>query len=138
MDKNTIKMANEQNLINGEQTQFRSGDEAVRNGRAGGIASGEARRRKRTLRQIAEMLAEKKVNITNPDGTREQVTMDVALVQRQYQKAVMDGDTTAAKFIGELLGELKTNIGIEADGMAIVVKGDTASNLTKILSNENE
>lgn len=123
MDKNAIIMANEQNLEGhgfGEQTASEQREIA----RAGGIASGEARRRKRTLRQIAEMLAEKNVNITNPDGTREQVTMDVALVQRQYQKAVMDGDTTAAKFIGELLGELKTNIGIEGGGLNVIVRSE--------------
>jgi len=72
---------------------------------AGGKASGEARRRKRTLRQIAEMLAEKKIVMPNPDGTTEELTYDMAMIQRQYQKAIAEGDTQAAKFITNLLGE---------------------------------
>ena len=36
---------------NAEHTQFRSGAEAVENGRKGGIASGEARRKRKTLKE---------------------------------------------------------------------------------------
>ncbi len=46
-------MPNEKNLINGKKTQFRSGEEAVLNGQKGGIASGEARRKKK---QTAELM----------------------------------------------------------------------------------
>ena len=42
---------------NAEATQFRSGEEAVENGRKGGIASGQARREKKTIQKIlADML----------------------------------------------------------------------------------
>lgn len=42
---------------NAEATQFRSGEEAVENGRKGGIASGQARREKKTIQKIlAELL----------------------------------------------------------------------------------
>lgn len=44
------EVANEENLRNGALTQFRSGEEAARNGRKGGIKSGEARRRKAAMR----------------------------------------------------------------------------------------
>ena len=37
---------------NAEATQFRSGEEAVKNGRKGGIASGQARREKKTIQKI--------------------------------------------------------------------------------------
>lgn len=37
---------------NAEATQFRSGEEAVENGRKGGIASGQARREKKTIQKI--------------------------------------------------------------------------------------
>lgn len=73
--------------------------------RAGGIASGEARRRKRTLRQIAEMLADETLPVPQPDGTTKTLTYDVAMIQRQYQKAIAEGDTQAAKFLTNLLGE---------------------------------
>lgn len=51
-------MANEENLKNGEKTQFRSGEEAAKNGRKGGIKSGIARRKKFASRKfMAEVLA---------------------------------------------------------------------------------
>lgn len=37
---------------NAEATQFRSGEEAVEKGRKGGIASGQARREKKTIQKI--------------------------------------------------------------------------------------
>ena len=37
---------------NAEATQFRSGEEAVENGRKGGMASGQARREKKTIQKI--------------------------------------------------------------------------------------
>lgn len=95
-------MANPQNIIpNSERTP----EERKAIARAGGIASGEARRRKRTLRQIAEMLADETLPVPQPDGTTKTLTYDVAMIQRQYQKAIAEGDTQAAKFLTNLLGE---------------------------------
>lgn len=46
-------MANEKNLKRGNpETQFKSGREAVENGRKGGIASGESKREKKTIQNI--------------------------------------------------------------------------------------
>lgn len=45
-------MANEQNLKKGKATQFKSGDNAVSNGRKGGLANGKHHRENRTTRQI--------------------------------------------------------------------------------------
>lgn len=51
-------MANNENLKRGAATQFRSGEEAVRNGRNGGVASGRRRRDRRTFREtLLELLA---------------------------------------------------------------------------------
>lgn len=45
-------MAREDNLLNGNpETQFKSGREAVENGRKGGVASGVERRRRKTFRE---------------------------------------------------------------------------------------
>lgn len=50
-------MANANNLKNGEATQFRTGEEQVEIARQGGIASGQARREKKTIQKIlAELL----------------------------------------------------------------------------------
>lgn len=83
----------------------RTKDEQREIARAGGIASGEARRRKRTLRQIAEMLADETRPVTQPDGSTKTLTYDVAMIQSQYQKAIDERDTQAAKFLANLLGE---------------------------------
>ena len=51
-------MANNQNLSNGAATQFRTGEEQARIAKKGGIASGQSRRQKKTLSEIAKMIAE--------------------------------------------------------------------------------
>lgn len=43
---------NDENLRNGKATQFRSGEEAARNGEKGGVASGKTRREKKAVRQV--------------------------------------------------------------------------------------
>ena len=45
-------MANANNLKNGEATQFRTGEQQVEIARQGGIASGQARREKKTIQKI--------------------------------------------------------------------------------------
>lgn len=51
-------MANEANLEKGVATQFKSGEEAVENGRKGGIASGESKRRRKTLKEELLLMLE--------------------------------------------------------------------------------
>ena len=46
---------------NAEATQFRSGEEAVENGRKGGIASGQARREKKTIQKILADLLDSEI-----------------------------------------------------------------------------
>ena len=96
---------NDDNLKKGIDTQFRTGEQQVETARAGGIASGEARRRKRTLKEIAEMLADEHIAMPQPDGTTKDMTYDVALIQTMYRNAITKGDTQAAKFLANLLGE---------------------------------
>lgn len=98
-------MANEENLKKGEATQFKSGEIAAEMGRKGGIASGESKRQKRTLKEIAQMLADEKIQMPQPDGTTKELTYDVALIQTMYRNAITKGDTQAAKFLANLLGE---------------------------------
>ena len=49
-------MANEKNLI--PFTSEQSREEAAKNGRKGGIASGESRRAKKSMAELARMIAE--------------------------------------------------------------------------------
>ena len=46
---------------NAEATQFQSGEEAVENGRKGGIASGQSRREKKTIQKILADLLDSKI-----------------------------------------------------------------------------
>lgn len=64
---------------NAEATQFRSGEEAVENGRKGGIASGKARREKQKTQQILADI----VSIKNKD---------FAMFQKLAAKLGLDGD----------------------------------------------
>lgn len=94
-------MANEQNLKNGEPMQFRSGEEAARNGAKGGKASGEARRQKRDLRRALEALLDKNMG-KNKDG--EDVSGAEALALKQFEKA-LKGDTRAFEVIRDTAGQ---------------------------------
>lgn len=47
-------MANNENLLKGKATQFKSGENAARSGRNGGIASGVAKREKKLIKETLE------------------------------------------------------------------------------------
>ena len=54
-------MSNANNLKNGEATQFRTGEEQVEIARQGGIASGKARREKKTIQKILSDLLDSEI-----------------------------------------------------------------------------
>lgn len=102
-------MANEQNLLRGNpDTQFRSGREAVEQGQKGGIASGVARRKKKTLRELASIMAAAPIEST---ATRkklakmgfeeEDMTNDALVTQALFNKA-LEGDVKAIEKWEEL------------------------------------
>lgn len=92
MQRNGIK-----NLIPGNK---RSHSEAQKNGRKGGVASGKARREKKTLRQCLELLLEQQ--ITSKDGTK--VTGAEAISIAQFKKA-LKGDTKAFEVCRDTSGQ---------------------------------
>lgn len=74
--------------------------------RKGGIASGAARRRKRDMREWAEILGQTLMTMKTPDGqTVTDGDMAAAVVLKQYQKAINKSDTAAAAFLMRLRGE---------------------------------
>lgn len=87
-------MANDQNLNNGVATQFRSGEEAARNGKKGGIASGQARHQKKTLSELAKMIAENpaptaaKKKLTKMGISDEDANNNACIVAAVYDKAI--------------------------------------------------
>lgn len=101
-------MPNEQNLIPMDQ---RSQSEARELGREGGRASGESRRRKKSLREAAELylslpVADKRAwNKLARDGVDpEDVDNQMAIIAGLTIKAVK-GDAKAAKLLFELVGD---------------------------------
>ncbi len=100
-------MPNEQNLIPMDQ---RSQSEARELGRKGGEASGMARRRKRSLREAADLYLSLPVSDkrqknkavrrgVEPEDVDNQMAMIIGLVE-----AATAGDARAAKVIVDLLG----------------------------------
>ena len=84
------------------------------NGRKGGIASGEAKRRKKAMRERLEVLLELPLrdgrsadldSIKNFAALKgKNITVQDALMLAQIQKA-LKGDTTAAAFVRDTVGE---------------------------------
>ena len=99
-------MPNERNLI-----PFRSTEEARERGRNGGRASGEARRRKKSLREAAELylslpVSDKRAwNKLAKDGVDpEDVDNQMAIIAGLSIKAAK-GDAKAAKVLFDLIGD---------------------------------
>lgn len=81
-------------------TSKQSREEAVKNGTKGGIASGEARRKKRDLRLAIEMLLE--TDIKGKDGEIKSGAEAIAIAQ--FKKA-LKGDTKAFEVLRDTAGQ---------------------------------
>ena len=112
-------MSGEKNLIPFDQ---RSKEEARECGRAGGIASGAARRRKKSLREAADLYLSLPVSDrrrwnkiarkgVDPEDVDNQMAMIIGLTE-----AATEGDAKAAKIIVDLLGDVA---GEESEGVQI-------------------
>ncbi len=100
----------------------RSPEERQENGRKGGIASGEAKRRKKAMRERLEILLEMPIKsgkgadieaIKNFAALKgKNITVEDAMMIAQIQKA-LKGDTTAAAFVRDTSGQ---NPGVKIEG----------------------
>lgn len=106
-------MANEQNLT--PFTSEQSREEAVKNGAKGGRASGESKRRKKTLREQMEMLLSLPVQDENTRDFIEslgiqpdEVNNALAITLSMYQEA-LKGNTKAFELIRDTIGEKPTD-----------------------------
>lgn len=87
-------MANEQNL------RVPTSSEARRNGKKGGIASGEARRAKKSLREAMQVLMD--TDLTGKDGKT--MTGTEAMAARAFQ-AALKGDWKAWELVRDTAGQ---------------------------------
>ena len=125
-------MANEKNLENGKATQFRSGEEAARNGQIGGIASGAARRRKRSLKEAADLylsmpVKDKRVysKIARAGVDPEDIDNQMAIISGLAKVAAM-GDSKAAKVLFDLLCDTDTGDSTTDDGFVNALREEAA------------
>lgn len=94
---------NEKNLENGKSTQFKTGEEAVKAGRKGGIASGKAKRKKKTMAEIARKIAES--DVKNKDirksledlGIEDEDMVNGAVVTAAIYQSAVGGDMKAVE-----------------------------------------
>ena len=91
----------------------RTKEEARERGRNGGIRSGEVRRAKKSMRETAkalmsmEVVGEKNKSNLEAFGIKKgDQNYQTAVVVRLMQKALVEGDTSAIRLIGELTGDL--------------------------------
>ena len=85
---------------NAEATEFRSGKQAVENGRKGGIASGEARKAKKSLREAMQILMD--ADLTGKDGKT--MTGTEAMAAKAFQ-AALKGDWKAWELVRNTAGQ---------------------------------
>lgn len=83
----------------GAKTRFKAGAQQAKIASQGGIASGIAKREKRTMREIAEIILSK--DVMTSDGV---VTGKYAVLAKVIDKA-LKGDLQAATFIRDTIGE---------------------------------
>lgn len=90
----------DKNLENGIETQFKSGENAAKNGQKGGIASGEAKRRKKSMSELAKVIASADVK---SEKTKKQLE-SLGIEQEDMQNNVL---VTAAIFQSAVSGDMK-------------------------------
>lgn len=85
---------------NAEATQFRSGEQAVENGRKGGRNSGKSRNKKKSLREALQVLMD--TDLTGKDGKK--ITGAEAMAAKAFQEA-LKGDWKAWELVRDTAGQ---------------------------------
>ncbi len=119
-------MANEQNLIPLNQ---RTKEEAKAIQEAGGKARGEQHRKAKSMREWAKVFGAMPVKVKGPDGSLTDSDTLGAIMAAQMAKA-SKGDTKAAKFVAELLGEMEKTINVKTP-VPLVISDAEAKALDK-------
>lgn len=104
-------MPNAENLINGKRTQFRAGEEQVEIARRGGIASGEARRKKKQTAELMKDILNSSLEGKNKQTVKafaselgdEDLTVN-ALMAAGLVKAAVTGNVKAFEAVQRYVG----------------------------------
>lgn len=114
-------MANEENLIPNEE---RTPSERRENARKAGVASGKARRRKRSMKEAADLFLSLPVSDKRKFNKAVRRYVDVEDIDNQMLMimglvdAATDGDAGAAKVVIDLIGERTPREDAEQDQLA--------------------
>ena len=112
----------------GNATRFQSGNKAAKNGRKGGIASGKAKRDKKTMKEMLDYLLEKEV--VNK-STGEKVSTLEAMMSAIVRKAI-SGHVESCKFVRSTIGQDPITKIQEIDPVEIIDDiGEAAKKITK-------
>lgn len=105
---------NNENLKKGVATQFKSGEQAAKMGRKGGIASGIARRKKKAMQEVTKEILNMPLKPEDIDNICDitsfysfkdkNITVQEAITISIIQKA-LKGDYKAAAFLRDTAGE---------------------------------
>jgi hypothetical protein len=127
---------NDQNLI---PTTELTETERRELARKGGIASGEARRRRKQLREDLLAMLDEEVEFKTKDGQSVKATVQAG-VARKLIKQASEGNLKAIELMAKLTGEFENRVKLEGtvEQVQVVVQDSaTAESLHKIL-NDNE
>ena len=118
---------NEQNLIHGANaTSFRSGRRAAEAGRAGGIASGEARRQSALFRKFLAMPASDTGDAELGEGATQADEIVLNMIRAAKSKSGKDR-VKAAELVYKMIGELSERLNITTG----IDEAETLSRLAK-------
>lgn len=107
------------NLKNGVNFKKNTAEKQKKIARAGGIASGVAKRRNKTFKECAQIFGalpadDRQKELLKRQGVTEEATHNMGVVYGLYA-AAMRGNSNAARVLLELVGELKqaqTNVNV--------------------------
>lgn len=99
-------------IENIEAYKFTSGEKAREAGRKGGIASGKAKARRKTMQEVARMMLESDVTPEVAKSIKrlanklhdDDCTISAAIVAQQISRA-LKGDLSSARWLSELQGD---------------------------------
>lgn len=118
-------------VANNEATQFRTGEKQVEIARKGGIASGEARREKATMRKTLEMMLKE----TNKKGITYEKNIALGLIANAIDRT-KGGNPEAYKTIAKMLREYEDVEEIR-ETPSIEIKIVDNSNLESVMYENN-
>lgn len=118
-------------VANNEATQFRTGEKQVEIARKGGIASGEARREKATMRKTLEMMLKE----TNKKGITYGKNIALGLIANAIDRT-KGGNPEAYKTIAKMLREYE-DVEEARETPSIEIKIVDNSNLESVMYENN-